>query len=356
MNKVNQDSFRDQQFFIGIDVHLKNWEITIRNNHMRLKTFSMDPSPNELKRYLTRNYPGGSYFSVYEAGFCGYWIHRELVRLGIQNIVVHPADVPTSDKEKQNKTDRIDSRKLARELENQTLKSIYIPDEAHQQLRALRRLRDRQRQNMTRVKNRIKSHLYLNGIEIPSHSEVSHWSGRFIQWLESLDFSTSAGKDYLRNCIEELRGCRSRIVEIVRLLRCYCKEFGITELIGYLRSIPGIGFITAITFYTEIIDIYRFRTLDNMNSFVGLVPSIHSSGEHEWHGKLNNRKNSYLRHMLVEAGWIAIQKDPALLLAFNNLTKKMSRQKAIIRIARKLLNRIRYVWLNQKSYVYAVIE
>jgi len=356
MQKVNKNSFKEQQFFIGIDVHLKNWEVTIRNNHMLLKTFSMNPSPRELSRHLKQNYPGGVYFSVYEAGFCGYWIHRELERLGIHNIVIHPADVPTSDKEKQNKTDGIDSRKLARELENQTLKSIYTPDEAHQQLRALRRLRGRQVQNMTRVKNRIKGHLHMNGIEIPSHAEMSHWSGRFIQWLESLEFSTPAGKDYLEICIEELKTCRTRIVQIVRLLRSYCTEFRITELIGYLRSIPGIGFITAITFYTEIMDIYRFRTLDHMSSYVGLVPSVHSSGEHEWHGRLTNRKNSYLRHMLVEAGWIAIRKDAALLLAFNELTRKMSKQKAIIRIARKLLNRMRYVWLNQKSYVYAVVE
>lgn len=196
----------------------------------------------------------------------------------------------------------------------------------------------------------------MNGIKIPSHAEMSHWSGRFIHWLESLEFPTPAGKDYLRICIEELKECRTRIVQIVRLLRSYCIDFEITESIGYLRSIPGIGFITAITFYTEIVDIYRFRTLDHMSSFVGLVPSVHSSGDHEWNGRLTNRKNGYLRHMLVEAGWIAIRKDTALLLAFNKLTKKMSKQKAIIRIARKLLNRIRYVWLSQKAYVYAVVE
>lgn len=356
MEKVKHNSFKGQRFYVGIDVHLKSWEVTIMNNHMVLKTFSMNPSPMELAKHLKRNYPGGIFQSVYEAGFSGYWAHRQLINSGIHNIVVHPADVPTSDKEKQIKTDKIDSRKLARELENQTVKSIYIPTEAHQQLRALRRLRDRQVQNSTRVKNRIKSHLHMNGIAIPAQAELCHWSGRFIQWLESLEFSHAAGKDYLEICIEELRTCRSRIVQIVRSLRSNCTELGITDLIGYLRSIPGIGFITAITLYTELMDIYRFRCLDKMNSYVGLVPSVHGSGEHQWKGKLTNRKNSYLRHMLIEAGWIAIRKDPALLLAFNELTKKMSKQKAIIRIARKLLNRIRYVWLNQTSYEYSVIS
>lgn len=356
MSVIKQISFKGQIFFIGIDVHLKSWEVTIRHNHMKLKTFSMNPSPAELVRYLKRNYPEAIYYSVYEAGFSGYWIHRQLIDLGITNIVIHPADVPTSDKEKQAKTDKIDSRKLARELENKTLKSIYIPDEAHQQLRALRRLRYRQTQNLTRVKNRIKGHLYLNGISIPSHAEFSHWSGNFIKWLESLEFSNSAGKDYLLICIEELKTCRERIVKIVRLLRSYCKQFEISDLISYIRSIPGIGFITAITFYSEIMDIYRFKKLDTMSSYVGLVPMVHSSGDHKWNGHLTYRKNSYLRHMLIEASWIAVRKDPAMLLCFNELTKRMSKQKAIIRIARKMLNRIRYVWINKKPYVSAVLE
>ena len=174
--------------------------------------------------------------------------------------------------------------------------------------------------------------------------------------FESLEFSNPAGKDYFLICIEELKTCRSRIVKIVRLLRSYCRELGIAELIDFLRSVPGIGFVTAVTFYTEIMDIFRFRDLDKLCSYVGLVPTVHSSGEHQWHGRLTNRKNSYLRHMLVEAAWVAVRKDPAMLLAFNEPAKSMSKQKAIIRIARKLLNRIRYVWLHQQLYITAVEE
>ena len=62
------------------------------------------------------------------------------------------------------------------------------------------------------------------------------------------------------------------------------------------------------------------------------------------------------RHLIGEAVWIAIRKDPALLLAFNQLTRRMKKQDAIIRIAKKLLRRIRYVWKNQTPYVLAVVE
>jgi len=87
-----------------------------------------------------------------------------------------------------------------------------------------------------------------------------------------------------------------------------------------------------------------------------LVPSVHSSADKTSELGLTQRRNRYLRHLIVEASWVAIRKDPALLLAFNQLTRRMKKQDAIIRIAKKLLRRIRHVWKNQKPYVMAVVE
>ena len=171
-------SFSGYTFHIGIDVHKRKWVITIRCNQIELKTFSMDPKPEQLNTYMRKNYPGGKYESAYEAGYFGFWIHRELDSFGFKNIVINAADIPTGHKEKLTKTDRIDSRKIARELENQSLRGIPIPDEFHQQLRSLCRLRYRYVQNQTRVKNRIKGHLNSYGISIPPSREVSHWSGK----------------------------------------------------------------------------------------------------------------------------------------------------------------------------------
>ena len=65
---------------------------------------------------------------MYEAGFCGFWIHERLTALGIDNIVVNPADVPTKSSEKLRKSDAVDSGKLARSLRANELKGIYTPD------------------------------------------------------------------------------------------------------------------------------------------------------------------------------------------------------------------------------------
>lgn len=104
---------------------------------------------------------------MYEAGFCGFWIHDRLTELGIHNIVVNPADVPTLSSEKLRKTDAVDSRKLAVSLQAKQLKGIYTPDSETLEIRSLIRLKNLITKDMTRQKNRIKSQLRCLGIEIP---------------------------------------------------------------------------------------------------------------------------------------------------------------------------------------------
>ena len=133
-------------------------------------------------------------------------------------------------------------------------------------------------------------------------------------------------------------------------MRYFCKASSYSKILKRLLTIPGIGFITAVTFITEIIDINRFKKFDHLCSYVGLVPTTHSSGDNDRVGGLTPRKNSRLQHMLIEAAWVAVRKDPQLLEAFSGLITRMSKSDAIIRISRKLLNRIRYVWKNEADY------
>lgn len=357
-SEVTQLDFTGKDIFIGIDVHKRQWTITVRFNQMEHTTLSIDPAPEALQQYLHRRYPHGTYHSVYEAGYSGFWIHDALSRFGFKNIVVNPADVPTTGKEKDRKTDRIDSRKLARELENRSLKKgIYIPSVYHQQLRSLSRLRYRLVQDQTRMKCRIKGFLHFNGIPLPENHEMRHWSGDFINWLRGLEFREAAGADYLDICLNSLESTRRQLADIIRRLREHSHQPELKGLIhSQLCSIPGIAFITAITLYSELMDIKRFSSFDHLKSFLGLVPSVSSSDEREKKKGLTNRRNAYLRFVLIEAAWVAVRKDPAMSLAFAELTKRMPKQQAIIRIAKKLLNRIRYVWLNQTTYHVGIVQ
>jgi transposase len=172
----NELDFKGQNIYVGIDVHLKSWSVTVLSEHSVLKKFHQNPDAVALHKFLAHNYPGADYHSVYEAGFCGFWIHRSLVSLGIHNIVVNPADVPTMSKEKLRKTDAVDCSKLARELRSGSLVGIYVPDESTLEMRSLIRLRSSIVKDSTREKNRIKSLLRYYGIDIPEeftkHSSV----------------------------------------------------------------------------------------------------------------------------------------------------------------------------------------
>ena len=104
------------------------------------------------------------------------------------------------------------------------------------------------------------------------------------------------------------------------------------------------------------IDIHRFHTLDHVASYVGLVPGEHSTGEEQTITGISRRRNPQLRALLIECAWVAVRTDPALLMAFSKLSTWMPKNKAIIRIARKLLNRIRFVLNNQKPYQPCIVQ
>jgi transposase len=356
MNITKIISFTKVHFFIGIDAHLRNWKITIRLDGLELKTFSMNPSPLELIAYLKKHYPDGIYHIVYEAGFCGFWALRIFRQHHIDCIIVNPADVPTTNKEKINKSDPIDSRKLARHHEHKDLHGIYIPDTFHEELRMLMRLRYRIIQSQTRTKNRIKGLLYCQGIQIPlQFSGNARWSHHFILWLQQLQMNTTAGNFTLQNLIVQLKEIREHNKNILNQLRTEAKHPNIAPILKALQGVPGVAFITAMYLYTEIMDMKRFHNDERLVNFVGLVPSTQSSDTTVYVNGISVRQNPFLRTMMIEAAWTAVREDPALTLKFKELTKRMKSQDAIIRIAKKLVKRIRHVWLTREEYVYALV-
>jgi len=341
-------SYQGQRIFVGIDVHLKSWTVTVRILGMEVEHFTMPPSASVLAKHLRSRYPDGDYFSVYEAGFCGFAAHRRLVDQGVKNIVTNPGDVPTRNKERDKKRDSVDSRKLARELQKGSLEAIWVPSPKQEDLRSLCRLRKKLVDHSTRLKNRIKQHLYYRGVVIPAHSELAHWSGRFLTWLEQFcPEGRNPGADSLRITLEELRLQRARITHATRLLRRYTRG---NETLALLRTVPGLGFVTAITVYAELMSMKRFRNLNDLCCYIGLVPGSSDSGDKQRNRELSSLGNRHLRYVLIEAAWVAVRKDPDLLDAFSRSTRRMPKNRAIIKIARKLLNRIRHVWNNQTPY------
>jgi len=357
MNKSNELNFDGQDIFIGLDTHLKNWRVSIIIGEIPYKTFSQDPRPKLLKEYLAKHFPHGNYYSAYEASFSGFGIHRDLVNLGIKNIVVNPADMPTTDKERKQKEDSRDSRKIAKQLSQKDLQAIYIPEIDIEGDRNLVRYRKTLTKEIARTKHRIKSLLYYFGIEIPiQFSGTKYWSKRFTSWIRNVDLPTPSAKLTLDSHLEMAEHLRKKQYTTNKEIRKLADKEIYKENYLLLLSVPGVGSLTAMILLTELGDIHRFDNLDKLCSFIGLVPMTNSTGEHEKIGNITVRRNKLLRTSIIESSWIAIRNDPALMLAYQKLIKRMEPQRAIIRISKKLVSRISYVLKNKKEYVRAVVQ
>lgn len=351
-------NFEGQNIFVGIDLHLKSWNVSIFTENLHHKTFNQPPKAEILSEYLKNNFPNASYLSAYEAGFCGLWVHYKLKELGVNNIVVNPADVPTTQKEKMRKSDPIDSNKLGRSLRSKELYEIYIPRPETLEDRSLVRVRSIIVKDMARLKQRIKSMLYFYGIEYPDEFQKSstHWSKKFVNWLKEIQLQYPTGTAALSLLIREAELQRTLLLEATKKMRILSKTEPYIKSMELMTSVPGIGLITGLQYLTEIEDINRFENSDKLAGLVGIVPNCSSSGEKENNGEMTSRGHSFLRKSLVESAWVAVRIDPALSLAYSNYCKRMEPNKAIIRIARKLLNRIYSVLKHQKRYETGIVK
>jgi transposase len=344
-------NFTGQSFFIGLDVHKKSWSVNIRTLGLQVAQFVQDPNPQLLVRYLEKKFPNGDFYSAYEAGFCGTYIHNSLCHSGIKNIIVHPADLPQTDKQKKNKTDLHDSNAIARYLEAGLLKSIYVMPTDQQQRRALYRLRETQVKEVTRSSNRLRSFINYHNISIPDcFPKVGYIANRFLDLLgKSKSLTTDEGYFSLNHYVDELRYQRAKLLETTKKLRT-CVISAYSSQYHSAISVPGIGPITAAALLCEIGDFKRFNdNPDEYTSFLGLRPSERSSGETIQSIRMQPRCNRHLRPLLIESAWVAIRTSPVFLAYYKKHVIK-NPKKAIVKVAKKLAMIVRGVITKQTAF------
>ena len=98
MDKI-KSNFTGQTIYVGMDIHKTSWNLGIHLNDMFIKNVHQKPNPTIMANYLKQQYPNAHYKAAYEAGKFGFWIQRQLTQLGIECLVVNPADIPKSQKD-----------------------------------------------------------------------------------------------------------------------------------------------------------------------------------------------------------------------------------------------------------------
>ena len=166
--------------YVGIDVHKKSYSVSVMCERTLIKRDKLIACPEVLLEYL-RKFNADCIKSAYEAGFCGFYLHRILIANDIENIVVNPASIETSAKDCV-KTDKRDSLKIATQLADGRLTSVFIPSEKREDKRILTRLRDQFVKARNRTACHIKSSLHLRGLIDPlAKPRVSN------KWLKSVE-------------------------------------------------------------------------------------------------------------------------------------------------------------------------
>jgi transposase len=190
----------------------------------------------------------------------------------------------------------------------------------------------------------------FQGIILPEQFDNPHWSRNVINWIIQRAHDEYL-KDVLLLMVEQVQALRSLLLKTERKLceLMWSKEYKHNSEL--LRTIPGVGPLTAMLFLLEVGDVNRFKSFDALNNFVGFCPDSDSSGENEKHTGITKRRHNPSRTALVESTWQLVRRDAAMFNQYPQLAKRMKKQKAIIRIARKLLRRMRAIMLSQRVYV-----
>lgn len=348
--------FSNSTIHCGLDVHKKNWNVSIYVDEVFTKTFQQPATADALYAYLTSNYPHAKYRSCYEAGFCGFSVQRSLQAKGVDCIVVNAADIPQTNKGTLSKTDSSDSKRIGEAFTKGLLRPIHIPKADDEADRNLIRYRKRVQRDLKAKKQIIKSTLNIWGISIPVAHDKPYWTNNFINWIANLQTSGNSTNQTLQLCIEDVKVLRKRLFDTNKLIKTMAYSDKYKKTYDLLTSTPGIGLITAMTIITEIQDIKRFDSFDKFNSYIGLCPSEFSSGEQVRKGKMTTRCQKQIRSLIIEASWIAIKHDPALTQKFNELIKVKTKKRAIVSIAKKLLSRIYSIWYNDIKYEKGIIK
>ena len=348
----NKISFKGQKIFIGIDVHARTWEVAVLTESGFVKRYSQVSSAKVLFDFLTKHFPNGEYHAVYESGFSGFSTYYALKEYNIDCVVTHAADVPTTQYEEVMKTDRVDALKLARSLRADEIRPIYIRKRENIDDRSVVRVRKTIQKQLGGNRSRIKHMLHCNGVKMPEifAKPNTHWSRAFIKWLKEDVALLSPTRKSLDLLIMQVETQRSALLTATRELRNLALLDRYKDNYELLMSIPGVGTIVAMSVLTEIYDVTRFKNEKQFASYLGLIPTCHSSGDKEFHGEMTFRGNKQLGPMIIETCWVAISRDYGLGQAYIAYRRKVGPQKAIVKIARKMSNIIFSVLKNKRKY------
>jgi transposase len=236
----------------------------------------------------------------YEAGPCGYGLHRRLTHLGAACMVAAPSLIPRKPGERI-KTDRRDALNLARLLRRGDLTPVWVPDEAHEALHDLSRARSDARVDLLRHRNQLSKFLLRQSLFPPTR--LRPWGKMHRAWLQTLHLSHASHQIVLGDYLDTVERAEARLANLEADLALAAPQSPLAPLITTLQAFRGVALTTAIILVAELGDLQRFPSPRDLMAYTGLVSTEDSSGTRHHRGPITKTGNGYVRHVLVEAAW-----------------------------------------------------
>lgn len=288
--------------YVGMDVHKKDIVVAMLAPGAReAVTWKLVNEPRAVRRLAKKldRQAAGEVRCAYEAGPCGYVVHRQLQTEGVACQVVAPSLIPAKPGDRV-KTDRRDARKLAELLRAGLLTEVHPPSEAEESVRDLCRCREDAKQDLSRCRHRLGKFLLRRGLR---YGDGKAWTKRHRKWLWSLKLDHPAAQATLEAYLLRVEQMEAHLGELDASIAAIADSEPYREPVGWLRCFRGIDTLTAMVILTELHDVRRFVDPRQLMAYLGLVPSEHSSGESTQRGGITKAGNAHLRRVLIEAAW-----------------------------------------------------
>ena len=285
--------------WVGLDVHARESTLAVFDQATgEVVTRRMVGRPHELLPWLRAvERPARM---VYEAGPTGYGLARRALAEGIEIGVCAPGKTerPPADRVK---TDKRDAIRLARLLAAGELTLVTIPSVEREQLRDLVRCREDIRADLMRARNRIGKFLLRREIYWEGRGET--WSRKHRSWLTSIRFADLASRATLADYLHAHDVLIARRDQVEADLAVLALSAPCAHTVARLRCLRGIDTLSALGLCAEIGEWERFDHPDQLASYLGIVPSEHTTGSQRRLGSITKAGSTHARRLLVEASY-----------------------------------------------------
>lgn len=289
--------------FVGLDVAKARHAVAIaedgRNGEVRYLG-EIDTDKESVRRLAARLAKRHRKLHFcYEAGPTGYGLYRQLTQLGHLCSVIAPSLIPRKPGDRI-KTNRRDAQQLARLLRAGELTEVWVPDEAHEAMRDLVRVRDAAVADLRRKRQTISSMMLRLGRIYPGKKT---WGVRHMNWLTTQRFDHLAHVLVVQELLLAARHAKERLERADDAIVEFLPTWSLAPVVAALQALRGVGLISAAIIMADIGDLRRFDNPRQLMGYLGLVPGERSTGESVRRLGITKAGNGRVRRALIESAW-----------------------------------------------------